>query len=165
MCLSPSAAISPHCKAKMYTFPANGLYLADIFVPRPTDLGWNAALFAVPPSQFSSPPSSFLPTGGRRFYELEEKCVPSPKHNQVRWAWGRKWTQNQEQRRIWRSLTVFEDYFSVLITVACAGVIVAQPCQILRELPLIDGVRFLPFPAQQLCQVLPPPTPNLSNDI
>lgn len=109
MCLSPSAAISPHRKAKTYTFPANGLYLADIFVPRPTDLGWNTALFAVPPSQ-----SSLLPTGGRRFYELGEKCVPSPKHNQVRWAWGREWTQNQEQRRIWRSLTVFEDYFFCL---------------------------------------------------
>lgn len=50
--------------------------------------------------------------------------------------------------------------FSVLITVACAGVIVAQPCQILRELPLNDGVRFLPFPAQQLCQVLLPPCPK-----
>lgn len=164
MCLSPSAAISPHRRAKTYTFPPNGLYLADIFVPWPTDLGWNTALFAVPPSQFSSPPSSFLLTGGRRFYELEEKCVPSPKHNQVQRARGRKWTQNQEQRRIWHFLTVFEDYFSVLIAVAYTGVIVAQPCQILRGLPLIDASFLFMLNSSARC-CAPPPTSNLSNDI
>lgn len=130
MCL---AAASPRCKAKTYIFPAKGLYLADIFTPRPTHLVWNATLLRFPvPVSWRFPPS---------------------KHNQVWRAWGRKWNQNQEQLQLWHFLNELSGFLLFLSWSPSP-----TPAPTGSDCMCICAQSFMNY---QL--IYPPPTPPLSN--